>query len=389
MEELRNEEGKIVLPESQYDPLDPVNGAVYMKEEQFEAFKASRPADNPKVESTLPGQEQPGDTSAVAGADPLNPGSSATLPEGLDYDAIIKAKSGGKFEKWEQIEGLLSQDAKPPVLDLDETSAKIIEHLKQGNYAEVSTFLAQQQVLGGLDKLSDAEVLKMKMGIENPDFSDEDIEDEYEQKYGIGVDKEDVDEKEYTKLQRRVERKQAADAKAAREGLGALKADLKLPDLPGSQSSAAAQATDPETEKFINEFNTLGDQFSQGVQNTLPQLTKLDLSINDKDVQFAHEYSINEMEKADLGNKAKDYWSYLQSRYYKDGQYDTQKYLKDIFIIENFQKILKSAVTRANNQGKIGLARGVANVTDQQNISSSTDFAADARRAGLEDFALR
>jgi hypothetical protein len=361
MEDIRNEEGSVVLPQSQYNPIDPVNGAVYLKDEEYEAVKAKTTLDTPKSEN--PSQ---------AGTGPTEP--DTTTPS-VDYDAIVKEKTGGKFEKWDD----LISKADKPGLDLDDTAKQIIENLQQGKYAEVTTFLTQQQILGSLDKLGDEDAIKLRIQIENPDYTDEDVADEYDQKYGIGVDKEDVSDEEFAKLERRVNRKQKSDAKEAREALGKLKTEIRLPSL--------APQSDPEVDDFVKEVNGLSEEFAKALDTTLPQFTKLDLSINDKDVQFAHEFSIDDAEKAELGNVAKDFWSHIQSRYYKDGKYDTQQYLKDLYIQRNFGKILKSAVTRAINLGKIDVAKGVANITDPKTNNPSTSFAEDARRKGMEEFA--
>jgi len=366
MEDLRNEKGNIVLPQSQYDPMDPVNGAVYLKEEEYNALKEGKSLDTPKSDSP----PQPG-------SEPNSPESSTDTitPAPIDYDAFVKEKTGGKFEKWDD----LLKKAESPALNLDQTTRTIIENLQQGKYEDVTNFLTQQHILGSLDKLSDEDAIKLRMQIENPEYSDEDIADEYEQKYGVGVDKEDVDEAEFAKLERRVTRKQKGDAKQARESLGKLKTEINLPSF--------APQSDPEVDSFVNEVNGLSEEFAKTLDNTLPGFSKLDLSISDKDVQFTHEFTIDEAEKAELGTVAKDFWSHIKSRYYKDGKYDTQTYLKDLYIQRNFNKILKSAVSRAINLGKIDVARGVANITDPRTNSPSTNFAEDARVAGMRDFA--
>jgi hypothetical protein len=138
---------------------------------------------------------------------------------------------------------------------------------------------------------------------------------------------------------------------------------------------------------FMNEYEGFSKQYAE-LGNTLKSFDKLDLSITDEDVQFRHEYSVDDNEKADLANKAKDYWHYLKSRYAKDGKFDTQKFAEDIYFNENRSKILKSAVTRAMNLAKAELVKGVANVQDNRTPSPSTNTAAEQARADFEKFLL-
>jgi hypothetical protein len=232
--------------------------------------------------------------------------------------------------------------------------------------------------------MSAEDVIKLKMQIDNPDYTEEDINDEYEQKFGVGVSKDDVEESEYAKWERRAQRKLTAESKTAKEFLSRLKDSIALPDF---AASTTAQPN-PEAENFVNQLSSFGDQFNESLSENIRSLSKLDLGISDKDVQFPHEYTIQDAEKAELSNKASNYWSYIQSRYTKDGKYDTQKLLKDIYLVENFDKVMKSAVTRAMNQAKVELVKGVANVQDTRIANPAGNFAEDQSKRDYENFLL-
>jgi hypothetical protein len=189
-----------------------------------------------------------------------------------------------------------------------------------------------------------------------------------------------MDDKEYGKIERRAQRKIDADAKVSKEFLTKLRDEIQLPDF------KQAETVDPEAENFINETTRLQKEFSENLQNSLDSFKELDLSIADEDVQFAHKFNIQDSEKADLSNKAKDFWQYVQSRYSKDGKYDTQKLLTDIYFNENRSKVIKSAVTRAMNLAKVELVKGVANVQDTRVPNPSTNLASEQAQADLERF---
>ena len=356
--EVKNEQGETVLPKSQYNFLEPVNGAVYVEDDEFEKLKSGKPA-----EETPAPQDTP---EANTGGDFADPPAS-TPPAEIDYNAILKEKTGGKFENWDDVLKIAeAKDARVP--------AGISEE-NEDQYFEV---LYKRNVLRNVDKLDDANAVKLKMQWDNPDWTPEDVEDEFTDKYGVTVDKDDEPE-EYAKQERRILRKLAAEAKTARADLAAQKETLKFPE--------PVQQTDPEMEAFVTDFNKFGEQYASGLKN-IQNLKALDLSVADEDVQFKHEYSIEDSERQDISSKAKDYWQYIESRYAKDGKFDTQKLFEDIFFLENRGKIIKSAVTRAMNLAKVELVKGVANVQDGKVPIPITDLAAQEALEAKKRFIL-
>jgi hypothetical protein len=367
--EVRNEQGELLLPQSQFNSLEPVNGAKYIDDAEYEAAKSA-----PKAPEVTEATDTTDVTEAQAPA--------VETKDEVDYDAIVKAKTEGKFDTWEAMMSKLSAET-TEAIEYSENSKKIIEALKEGKEDELAEILYQRKVLSGADKMDESEAIKLAIQIQNPDFSAEDIEDEYDQRYGIGVDKDDMDDAEYAKIERRAKRKLATDAKVAKEFLVKLKDDIKLPDF----KTATAEA-DPEAMEFITKTESFQKQFSESLENNLKSFDKLDLSIADQDVQFKHEYSISDVEKSDLRTKASDYWKYLESRYAKDGKYDTQKLAVDIFKIENFDRILKSSITRASNLAKVELVKGVANVSSTGIPSPATNPSTEKAQSDFKRFYL-
>ena len=371
--EVKNESGELILPASQLNgAADPIPGANYVDDAEYDSLKQGT-----KVVS---GSDSAADTTtenitADKGSELI---AAETPANSIDYDAILKEKTGGKYEKWDD----LLKEREQEEVALSETSKKIFEALKSGKEDELADILYQRKMLAGVDKLDAADSIKLKIQYDNPDWTVDDVEDEYEQKYGIGVDKDDMDDNEYAKLERRAQRKIDADAKASKDFLVKLRDEIQLPDF------KQAPTVDPEAENFINETTRLQKEFSDNLTNSLNSFKELDLSISDEDVQFAHKFNIQDSEKADLSNKAKDFWQYVQSRYSKDGKYDTQKLLTDIYFNENRSKVIKSAVTRAMNLAKVELVKGVANVQDTRVPSPSTNLAAEQAEADKRRFYL-
>jgi hypothetical protein len=365
-QEVKNSEGMVVLPESQYNPIDPQNGVAYVKDDEYEKLKGGAEAG----EQANVAEATPEDNKGESGGNSAD----TTAPQ-IDYEAILKEKTGGKYERWEDVLAKLDK----PEPEVSETTKKFLEALNSGKEDEIADILYQRKILAGVDKMDAESVIKMKIQFENPDWTPEDVADEYDQRYSIGVDRDDVDDSEWTKLERRHKRKLDAEAKSSREFLAGLRDQIKLPEYAAPQAEA-------EDAGFLQEVERLRKEFEGSLQNTLPSFNKLDLSITDEDVQFKHEYSLEDGEKVDLSNKAKDFWSYFESRYAKDGKYDTQQLLTDIYFNENRSKILKSAVTRAMNLAKAELVKGVANVQESTGPRVPTDLAAEQQQAEFERF---
>lgn len=366
MDALKNESGQDVLPGDQMGP-DPVDGMVYNTEE-YNRLKAAAPT-----------QGQEGNTEKVetTKTNPETVVSNQEKPNGVDYNSILKEKTGGKFEKWEDLEAKLNETHE--VKFENEESKKVFELLKEGKVDDVSDILYKHRILSGVDKLNPADKIKLRMQWDNPEWNQDDVEDEFNEKYAVEKVDENASEEAKAKAERKLERKISTDARAAQDYLTGLKKDLVFPELSKPDTTISDQE---------NELLELNKQFVQGIDKDIPNFRELDLSINDEDVQFTHKFTVEENDKAELSNKSKDYWAYFQSRYYKDGQYDTKKLLEDIYWNENRSKMLKSAVTKALNQGKVETVKGIANADKTRSDQSGIDQKADANRKALEDFIL-
>ena len=379
-QEVRNEEGQLVLPQSQYNPIDPVNGAVYVKDELYEERRGLQAQGNQEVTTTEPAGQD------VTQADPATVVTQGPDPDqsGNDLAKLIEDRTGGKYKAIEDILAELDKKNKDP--ELPEVSRKLYDALVNGNESEILEVLYKKQVLNGASKLADADAIKLAMQLEHEadGWTPEDVDDEFELVYGIKADKDDMDPDEYAKIERRNQRRLMEKAKEARQFLEAQAASIKIPEF-GSRSEDTG--VDPDTEALVKQY----DQWSLDLQRApedIKNLSKIEFSLNDKDVQFSHEYQIDETEKADLASKVSDYWGWMKSRYAKDGKLDTQKLAKDIFKLENEEKIQRSQITRAINLGKVAVVKGVAHV-QSPGVSIPSTPADDAARAALSAFILR
>jgi transcriptional regulator NrdR family protein len=76
---------------------------------------------------------------------------------------------------------------------------------------------------------------------------------------------------------------------------------------------------------------------------------------------------------------------YQVNRYYKDGQYQSDKMVKELYIADNFDKILNSAISQAVNQTRLEMLKQSKNIQSEQFTSGTfKPNAADDERAMLD-----
>lgn len=369
---------QIVLPKSEFDPLDPVPGAIY-DDELYAQRQSNVKGDEQSTTINTPTSN----TDATAGANTApatteSPTVETPAPT-FDYDAFVKEKTGGKFEKWEDLQKKIEQTE--PVYN--ETSKQFIDYINAGKEEELTLFLNQRRVLAGIETMDAESLIKLNMRINDPDLSAEDVELDFVDKYGDKPDPETItDPEEYRKALRRYNRAVSQDSQAAKEGLTKLKSEIKLQPLAEKQPEITRESLEAETAEY-------GKSISDSVGKSLKDFTSLKFSFEDKNngVQFDYDFAVPEQDKAELQTFMADFFSSFETRYKaKGGEFDGSKLAKDFYTILHGDKIIKSAVMSALNKGVRQTAESIANVNLSQQSNPAIDFAADNRKKAIEDF---
>ncbi len=351
------ESTQVFKPMSEFNAMNPEAGVSYIKDEEYAKLQA------PKEEVVV-------DTPPT--------GEPVVTPPAIDYDSIVKEKTGGKFEKWDDLQKRLDS----PVEFADEQSKLVYEYLKEGKTDDVGTYLTLQKILSNVDKMSDEEVIKLKMRHDDPDADDEDIDYAYSKKY-VAPETEGMDDADAAREKKIFDRSLKKASQADREFLTGLKKDIKLPALPAPD--APPFITIAELQEKTNEYSK---NIVDSVDKILPGFNILDLSIKDKDVQFEIKHQITDQEKVELKKKAASYHN-LQDRYAsQDGSIDGEKVAREMYILDNLPKIIKAAVTNALTQGELKRIQSIAQVDLALTPAPSTDFAADKRKQEGKAFIL-
>lgn len=294
----------------------------------------------------------------------------------IDIDKLIFERSGGKFSKWDDIENL----ANTPKIELeDEVSKGVYEMIRQNKFDELNTFLEQQKILSNLDNLSAEEAIKLKMRIEDSDAENEDIDYDFSERFAE-PEYDLMDEREAARAKRKYERTINNQAKEAKEWLSQLKKEIKLPEI------SKQEAYTPD--QLNKDYEDLNNTISNSVNNALTNFSKIAISIEDKQqgVALNHEYAVSEQDKAEIASRTKDYFSEFQNRYGQGDAYDGGKLARDLFIIDNFDKIVKSAAMNAYNQGKLDKALKTANANFAPEPASVPSMQAEATKEAWNNF---
>lgn len=383
MEAVVNAEGVSVYPSAAAAILDDHSNVIF-DDEQYKTLAGIKEEAKPEGETEIkPTEEVKPSEEVKPVTEEVKPTEEKAVVETkveIDYDKLAEEKTSGKFKKFDDL--LKATEEKKYA---NEESKRIHELLLTGDQGEtaVHEYLSAKRLLSGVDKLKPDELVKLKIQLENPEWTEKQVNDDYELDFGLEVSESDASDailERAKSKQAKAVRLAAKDALAFLEGL---KKDIKLPDL---KNEAAEELASIRQEQ--GEFQKMNDSLVSSLDKDFSKITELDLSFSDKDVQFDHKYAVTDVEKKQAAEEIKNYWQTFQSSYYKDGQWQIQKMMEDRLFLANKEKILKSAVTKASTLKKIDTVKGIANATLDKPVTVPENFAGDAARKEFAKFAL-
>ena len=297
----------------------------------------------------------------------------------IDEDDFIKSKTEGKFSSWEEVYEALEQQAQPKFEN--ELSEAVYNMLLEGKTEEIFEILGTKQFADDVQNLPDEDVLKAYIKVNNPDFDDNDVEDEFNESYSI--DEFNFDESKLKREQKKLSQRIKNDVQDAKQFFENLAQDIKLPELSRRQVEQAPQE-DAEMDAMIQEQRSLYLNSLNGVESRIGTLPfqwrddKANMSVNGK-------FDIPAQELSKYRQAAENLEDYQVNRYYKDGQYQSDKMVKELYIADNFDKILNSAISQAVNQTRLEMLKQSKNIQSEQFTSGTfKPNAADDERAMLD-----
>jgi hypothetical protein len=264
-----------------------------------------------------------------------------------------------------------------------EVAKEIYENLTNGNISDVADILYEQKVLSELDKMSESDILKLKIAYDYPELTPNEIEEEFASKYSVDKDFDDSlmtdaeiasKKKQIEKQEKLIARELKKDVSEAKDYLQTLKQDISFPDIL-SQFQEQSQST-VNTEDIVSQYlksqeeeqskvyQQSREMYENSIADGLKNFEGFNVNYKDEEVQFDGKYSLSPEEKMQLQNDLKDFdlESFYGPRYYKDGKYDTKQLAEDIYFLQNRDKIVNSMVTQAVSKAKADLLKGMKNI---------------------------
>lgn len=289
------------------------------------------------------GSDQAKDTKTIPNASKSADGTD----QGTDFDTMLAERSSGRFKSIADIDKALEEA--PTNAFANEQIAKLNEYVKGGGRLE--DFVRTQTV--DYSQMSPEQLVAERMALDDPELTAQEIQLLLEEDFGVSED-----------ASERV--KQVATAKlkkAAREAKAVLEANKEkwatpLPD----QTAQRAEAQ---------------QRWEAQLSGTVDKVSNIDIALNQTD-NFS--FKIEDAAKAKIKENYRDLSTFFQRYIKPDGSEDTERFVKDMIKLENFDLIVRSAASSSKNQGKKDVVDDIKN-TD---FSGKNKGGQDNTKPGIE-----
>lgn len=303
-----------------------------------------------------------------------------TEEEVLDEEDFIKQRTEGMYSSWDELQAALQEQQTKQIKFENETSEILYNLIAEGKINEVADILYNKKIADEIKTKPDEEVLKSYIKFQNPEFDNEDIEAEYQEKYSI--DEFAFDESKLKREQKKLNQKVKNDVSEAREFFESMSEEIKFPQYTQQQQDEPQEDTEAQEErqKFLDSLNGVESRIGSIPFNWKDD--KASLSINGK-------FEIPAQEASKYREAAESLQDYYGERYYQDGKYNSEKLLKDLYIADNFEKIVQSVISQTANQTRIEMLKQRKNITtDIEQQGTYRPSAADEEKSLLDKLFL-
>jgi len=303
-----------------------------------------------------------------------------TEEEVLDEEDFIKQRTEGMYSSWDELQAALQEQQTKQIKFENETSEILYNLIAEGKINEVADILYNKKIADEIKTKPDEEVLKSYIKFQNPEFDNEDIEAEYQEKYSI--DEFAFDESKLKREQKKLNQKVKNDVSEAREFFESMSEEIKFPQYTQQQQDEPQEDTEAQEErqKFLDSLNGVESRIGSIPFNWKDD--KASLSINGK-------FEIPAQEASKYREAAESLQDYYGERYYQDGKYNSERLLKDLYIADNFDKIVQSVISQTANQTRLEMLKQRKNITtDVEQQGTYRPSAADEEKSLLDKLFL-
>ena len=260
--------------------------------------------------------------------------------ESDDYDAldVLNEKYGTDYDDLDDLlDDLEDQQENEFASDQIAEMNRFVE--ETGRSAE-DYFLTQSQ---DYNEMSDQEVIKEYLSLENPDLTDKEIDLFFNDTYKQGEGKYSSEQTELGKIHLK------RDVAKARQELQDLQEEYWAP----------AEDNEGYTEEDYIETQEAREDFLDDMDEELDDMESLQFQMNDSGEVF--EYQLTEDDKAMVGDALSNLDDFFEPYQDDYGNWDTEKLALDMIAMKLQDKIVRSVANQYRSQGAESVLRDINN----------------------------
>lgn len=277
----------------------------------------------------------------------------------------------------------LKEAAKTPeeIKFANDESKRLFEAIKEGKFEDVYSLLHQRQTLSAVDNMKPEEVLKLHIKQTNKHFTQEDIDDVFEEKYAIpskpvqdaGEDDDEfaARESEWNKQVAKIGRKIQRDSLEAKEVLSKLKTELVLPEI----QKAADPNAEETKQKELQRVEAIRESYLKSLDTDYNKFTGFEVVYKDEEVELPLTFGVTDEERVKMKDEFKDFDvdGFFTTRWFNgDGSPNVKQQMEDIYLLRNRAAVMSKFANEAGKQRLEAFLKAKDNVTIKTTTTQKT-----------------
>ena len=303
-----------------------------------------------------------------------------------DWVKLFEEKTGGKVKGWEDVNALLNRQ--PEVLQpqfANDTTKSIYEAMVNGKEDEVEAYFIKRNIVKSLKEKPADVVVKAHIREQYPLFNEQETDYFFNQNYGFDETQFEDNDIGLSVAKKSAQQKLERASSEALTYFTSKAEEIQLPkfDTP-KQPPVQEVDLNTETAKQVAAFvKSRSSEYVVG--NEIPyKYSNKENSANVEGKVTLDESVISEYEK----NVEKPELIFA-NRYFANGEYDSKKFARDQYILDNLPKLLQAAAGDMYNKGFADKVMQDKNIRiDKQGAAGGQPEVSDAR-AKAEDYKYR
>ena len=267
--------------------------------------------------------------------------------ESDDYDAldVLNEKYGTDYDNLDDLLDDLEDDQQGNEF-ASEQIAEMNRFVEETGRSAEDYFLTQSQ---DYNEMSDEEVIKEYLSLENPDLTDKDIDLFFNVTYKTGEGTFSSEQTELGKIHLK------RDVAKARQELQDLQEEYWAP----------AEDNEGYTEEEYIQAEEAREDFLDDMDEELDDMESLQFQMNDSGEVF--EYKLTEDDKAMVGDALSNLDDFFEPYQDDYGNWDTEKLALDMIAMKLQDKIVRSVANQYRSQGAESVLRDIKNPSYEPN----------------------